>query len=278
MIDTPTSTPRRPRWWLEIVLIAALYAVYTTIRNQFGSDLGTAAKRTALDNAELVIEIERSLHLFVEHGVQQAFIGWDWFLVFWNFFYGFMHFAATIGALVFLFVAHPRRYLRWRSILTVTTVLALVGFAVFPLMPPRLLNDCETPYGACDSTYEFVDTLVDPGGFWSFNSDAMQDISNQYAAMPSLHFAWALWVALALYPVLRRRWVRSAVVAYPWLTLFAIVVTGNHYWIDAAGGATVLAVAYPIGRRLERWLPGIPATLAPGVDHRERSPAPLQES
>ena len=71
--------------------------------------------------------------------IQQAFIEWDWFIVFWNFFYGFMHFAATIGAMVYLFVVHPRRYLRWRSVLTVTTVLALVGFATFPLMPTLLL-------------------------------------------------------------------------------------------------------------------------------------------
>ncbi len=278
MIDTPTSTPRRPRWWLEIVLMLVLYAVYTAIRNQFGSDLGEGARQAAIDNADIIIGIERSMRLFGEHGIQQVFIGADWFIIFWNFFYGFLHFAATIGAMVYLLVAHPVRYLRWRSILTATTVLALIGFATFPLMPPRLLNECESPYGACNLKYDFVDTLIDPGGFWSFDSGTMQEISNQYAAMPSLHIAWATWVTLALYPVVRRRWMRGVAVAYPFLTLFAIVVTGNHYWIDALGGLLILAVGYVIGRRIEPWLPGIPATLDEGASPTDRLPASLQES
>jgi hypothetical protein len=277
MTDSPTEAPRRPRWWLEIVLCLVLYAIYTAIRNQFGSDLGEGAKQTAIDNAELIIAIERSVHLFAEHGIQRAFIDWDWFIVFWNFFYGFMHFAATIGAMVYLFVVHPRRYLRWRSVLTATTVLALIGFATFPLMPPRLLSECDSPFGWCNSDYGFVDTLVDPGGFWSFDSGAMQEISNQYAAMPSLHIGWALWVCLALYPVMRPRWARAAVVSYPFLTLFAIVVTGNHYWMDAVGGAVILGAGYLIGRRLEPWLPGLPATLHDESPPRDRFPAPLQE-
>lgn len=278
MIDTPTSTPRRPRWWLEIVLMLVLYAVYTAIRNQFGSDLGEGARQAAIDNADIIIGIERSMRLFGEHGIQQVFIGADWFIIFWNFFYGFLHFAATIGTMVYLLVAHPVRYLRWRSVLTATTVLALIGFASFPLMPPRLLNECESVYGACNLKYDFVDTLIDPGGFWSFDSGTMQEISNQYAAMPSLHIAWATWVTLALYPVVRRRWMRGVAVAYPFLTLFAIVVTGNHYWIDALGGLVILAVGWFIGRRIEPWLPGIPATLDRGVSHTDRSPASLQES
>ena len=278
MADNLNRPERRPRLWLEIVLSGAIYAIYTAIRNQFGSDLGENAKQAAIDNAELVIDIERSMHLFGEHGIQQVFIDWDWFIIFWNFFYGFMHFAATIGAMVYLFVRYPVRYLTWRSILTATTVLALIGFATFPLMPPRLLNECESPYGACDLNYEFVDTLVDPGGFWSFDSGAMQEISNQYAAMPSLHIAWAMWVAFALYPVLRRRWTRVAVASYPVVTLFAIIVTGNHYWIDAIGGAVILAVGYPLGKRLEAWLPELPASLDSGESAEDRSPAPLQDS
>jgi hypothetical protein len=85
----------------------------------------------------------------------------------------------------------------------------------------------------------------------------MQSISNQYAAMPSLHFAWSTWCWLALRPVVHRRSLRLALAAYPWLTLFAIVVTANHYWIDAAGGALALGVGYVVGflitRASARW-------------------------
>jgi hypothetical protein len=137
--------------------------------------------------------------------------------------------------------------------------LALVGFSVYPLMPPRLLSVCGE-YGGCTNS-GFVDTLQRFGGLWSFDSGTMQSISNQYAAMPSLHFAWSTWCWLALRPVVQRRSLRLALAAYPWLTLFAIVVTANHFWIDAAGGILVLVGGYAIGsvitRTAARWrLPG----------------------
>jgi hypothetical protein len=90
------------------------------------------------------------------------------------------------------------------------------------------------------------------GGLWSFDSGTMQSISNQYAAMPSLHFAWATWCCLALLPTVRSRLLRILLVVYPWLTLFAVVVTANHYWLDAAGGASVLLVGYVIGSAITR--------------------------
>jgi membrane-associated phospholipid phosphatase len=73
-------------------------------------------------------------------------------------------------------------------------------------------------------------------------------VSNQYAAMPSLHFAWSAWCTLVFLPSLRRPWARILAISYPFLTLFAIVVTGNHYIIDAVGGAVILAVGYLLGR------------------------------
>jgi len=75
----------------------------------------------------------------------------------------------------------------------------------------------------------------------------MSKVSNQYAAMPSLHFAWSTWCALVLVPTVRRTWVRVLAASYPICTLFAIVVTGNHYWLDAAGGAVILALGSVAG-------------------------------
>jgi hypothetical protein len=82
----------------------------------------------------------------------------------------------------------------------------------------------------------------------------MQKISNQYAAMPSLHFCWSTWCALVLYPMANRRWLRVLVALYPVMTLFAIVVTANHFWLDAAGGAFVLACGYLVARTVTRAL------------------------
>ena len=147
----------------------------------------------------------------------------------------------------------------------------MIGFSLYPLMPPRLLSVCGG-YGGCTNS-NFVDTLQRFGGLWSFDSGTMQSISNQYAAMPSLHFAWSTWCWLALRPVVQRRSVRIALAAYPWLTLFAIVVTGNHYWIDAAGGALVLAVGYVIGSIITRGAARWRLAGGPSIRRGSRSPA-----
>ncbi len=257
--DNKNGADKTLRWWGELILIAAFYGIYTFIRNQFGSDLGESVKQTAIDNAYDVIALERSLHLFGEKGIQDLFIELEWFIRFWNIFYGFCHFAVTISVMLLLYLRHPARYGVQRTILAITTALALVGFAFYPLMPPRLLNNCG-PFGACDLNYSYVDTLAEIGGLWSFSSSTMMEISNQYAAMPSLHIAWSLWCVVAALPVLRRRWARLALLSYPWLTLFAVMVTANHYWIDAVGGLLALLIAYPAGSALSKRLP---ASLAP---------------
>ena len=87
----------------------------------------------------------------------------------------------------------------------------------------------------------FIDTLDKVGGLWSYHSPIAKAIANQYAAMPSLHFAWSMWCGIALYRFARRG--RVPGVIYPVLTLFAIVVTANHYFLDAAGGVIVLVAA-----------------------------------
>jgi hypothetical protein len=81
----------------------------------------------------------------------------------------------------------------------------------------------------------------------------MATISNQYAAMPSLHIGWSMWCAVAMWPLLRRRWHRVAVLAYPLLTLFCIIVTANHYWLDGAGGLVVFFLGLLAGWGMHRW-------------------------
>jgi hypothetical protein len=159
-----------------------------------------------------------------------------------NYIYGSLHFIVTAGAVIFLYRKFPGDYPRWRNTLALTTILALIGFVFWPLMPPRLLPD----------HYRFVDTLARYPTFWSFDSGAINKISNQYAAMPSLHFGWSLFCASALAPRLRRRPARIAAALYPLLTLTAIVLTGNHFFLDAAGGAVVFLAGYWLARRFTR--------------------------
>ncbi len=241
-IDPERNSWLRLHWWSEIILVLVFYLVYSAIRNEFGS--ATVGPDHAFTNARAIIAFERNLGLYFEEGLQDWFLDHRFFLQFWNVFYGTFHFVVTAFAMIYTYRKFPDRYSLWRNTLAFTTALALIGFALFPLMPPRLLDDCGQ-FGACAS-YGFVDTLAAFGGLWSFDSGTMQEISNQYAAMPSLHIAWATWCFLVLYRYLPWRWARVAIAAYPWLTLFGIIVTANHYWIDAVGGLLALGCGFAL--------------------------------
>jgi hypothetical protein len=232
-------TQARLRWWREVIYVVVFYGVYTLIRNKgVAGDAVDSARR----HAEQIIDWERALGSYHEETIQDWFLPHEWFISFWNVFYGTAHFAVTAFALVWLFRRNPERYPLWRNTLMGATALALFGYAFYPLMPPRLLP----------ASYGYVDTLKEIGGLWSFDSGTMQKISNQYAAMPSLHFCWSTWCALVPYPMASRRWLKVLVALYPVMTLFAIVVTANHFWLDAAGGALVLGCGYLVARTVTR--------------------------
>lgn len=237
----PAPPPKKLRWWREVVYILVFYSVYTLIRNQ---GVATDNSAVAFRHARQVISAQRLLGIYHEETIQDWFLPWRGFISFWNVFYGTAHFVVTVAALVYVFRRMSGRYPLWRNTLACTTGLALLGFALYPLMPPRLLPD----------HYGFVDTLRVVGGLWSFESGPVAKASNQYAAMPSLHIAWSLWCAFVLVPVLRRPWAKALTVAYPCLTLFAVVVTANHYFLDAVGGALVLALGHALARPPTSWL------------------------
>jgi hypothetical protein len=248
LADRAAFARRHLHWWRELLYVAVFYFVYSWIRNRFGS--ASVDTELAFRHAEQVIDLERIIGLFHEESIQEAFLDNDLFIRWWNIYYGTFHFVVTAFAMVYLFRRHPERYPLWRNTLAFTTALALIGFSLYPLMPPRLLDVCGE-FGGC-AGYGFVDTLKDYGGLWSFDSGAVAQVSNQFAAMPSLHFGWSMWCCLALYPVLRNRLGKVLIALYPWLTVFAIIVTGNHYWIDAVGGALILTVGYLLARPFTR--------------------------
>lgn len=264
-VEAPLLREHRRYWWKEAAIIVVFYFVYSVIRNQFGSNRIVSEDRPPLGpfhNAEKIIQLERWLGLFHEESIQEAFLSLRWFIRGLNIYYGTAHFVVTIGVFIVLFWKRPSVFPQWRNTLAAMTALAIVGFALFPLMPPRLLDASTLDYGGADilsrfrptdGTFGFVDTLVHYGGSWSFNSNAMADISNQYAAMPSLHIGWATWCAVAVWPLLRRRWQRVAVLLYPLFTLFVIIVTANHYWIDGVGGLIAFGLGALIGWRSHRW-------------------------
>jgi hypothetical protein len=263
-----TGDVARLRWYREVLYIALVYVAYSLVRNMFGSsDGGVVDAEPAFSHAKAIIEIQDTIGLYFEEGLQRWYLDLPGhgLIRLWNVFYGLAHFVVTGGALIWLYRRAPWRYPLWRNTLAFTTLAALIGFASFSLMPPRLLDD-PGAFGGCQvyapdaaaraepgalrapgcDRYGFVDTVAVYGGWASFGSEEMKSVSNQYAAMPSMHIGWSLWVACVLVPMTRRRLTRALAIAHPLLTLFCIMVTANHYWIDGLGGAACLAAGYLI--------------------------------
>jgi hypothetical protein len=253
------------RWWKEVAFGVAVYAIYSAVRNQFGSASGDP--RVAFEHARSIIDLQESMHLYFEADLQQWYLDLPGhgLIRAWNVYYGLAHFLVTLVALMWLFRRDPRRYPLWRNTLAITTCVAVVGFAAYSLMPPRLLDD-PGEYGACQlyapeavegwsfgdphpaecDRYGYVDTIARYGGWISFGNEGMKEVSNQYAAMPSMHIGWSTWSALVLVPLLRRRWAKVLAALYPAITLVCIMLTANHYWIDGVGGLACLAVGFGI--------------------------------
>jgi hypothetical protein len=229
-------------WWRELLLVGAIYVVYEAIRNVSAGDPGDA-----FANALRIIDWQEALGIYHEKAVQEWALHFEPLIVVSNIFYGTAYIIATLGVLVWLYRKVPDDYPLWRNTLAIGTLLGLVGFAWFPLMPPRLLDVMGDgrPFG-------FVDTLVHYPTLWSFESGTMQKISNQFAAMPSLHCGWAFWGAAAMWPRVRTPWMKAVAIFYPTATVFVVVATGNHFFLDAVGGAVIFVLGYGIARVVTR--------------------------
>jgi PAP2 superfamily len=225
-------TPRRPRFWFEIVLIAVSYWTYSLIRNAVPEQ-----RDQALSNADWIWKVERHLGITVEDSVNHAVNSVKWLIVVMNYYYATLHFVVTLGVLVWLYRCHPGRYAATRLVLFATTAVALVGYYFYPLAPPRLM-----PGG------DFVDTVLVHQTWGSMASGDLKNMSNQYAAMPSMHIGWSVWCGLTIFALASVPWARILGLVYPVATLVVIVATANHFWLDAVGGLLCLAFGFLVAR------------------------------
>ncbi|MCZ7460740.1 phosphatase PAP2 family protein [Streptomyces sp. WMMC940] len=219
---------RRPRIWFEILLIAVSYWTYSLIRNAVPEQ-----KAQALRNADWIWEAENTLGIAVEQTVNHAANSVTWLIVTMNYYYATLHFIVTIGVLVWLYRRHPGRYAPTRLVLFATTGVALVGYYLYPLAPPRLMNG-----------QDFIDTVLVHHTWGSMASGNLKTMSNQYAAMPSMHIGWSLWCGLTIFALAKAPWGKILGLLYPTLTLIVIVATANHFWLDAVGGLLCLGFGY----------------------------------
>jgi membrane-associated phospholipid phosphatase len=239
----PVPRTKRIRfgWVIELVGFVVVYQLYDRLRTQ-----ATGSFSTALAHAKDIVAAEKFLGIYWEHGIQHAFLNVDWFMAFWNIYYGTIHFVMPAVALVWMYRKAPARYLRWRNTLIIMFGLACVAFAIYPLNPPRLMPN--PPYHFVDTSSKYYN--FGPQTKSEFNADGsptektVEQFGNPYAAMPSFHVGWSTWAVLAIWPLVRRRWVKALLVLYPLTIIFCIVVTANHWILDAVGGWIVLGLGY----------------------------------
>lgn len=240
-------SPRRPRIWFEILLIAVSYWMYSLVRNAVPEQ-----KAQALRNADWIWDAEGSLGMAVEQSVNHAVNSVTWLIVSMNYYYATLHFIVTIGVLVWLYRSHPGRYAAARLALFATTGVALVGYYLYPLAPPRLMNG-----------NDFIDTVLVHHTWGSMASGNLKNMSNQYAAMPSMHIGWSLWCGVIIFVLASAPWAKILGLLYPTLTLVVIVATANHFWLDAVGGMICLAFGFVLSyawfQAYPHRLPQVPA-------------------
>ncbi|MBD0711546.1 MULTISPECIES: phosphatase PAP2 family protein [unclassified Streptomyces] len=239
----------RPPLLRELLLVTTLFLVY-----KFGRLFANGHESLAFRNADRVWDAERALHLPGEGAIQQLLLHGETLIRTANTYYAAVHFPATLAFLVWLYLRRPAHYLWSRRVLALVTGAALALHLLMPLAPPRML-----------AASGLVDTARVYGPSVYAATPETDSMANQFAAMPSLHFGWALMVAIGLIAATRSRW-RHLWLLHPLFTLLVIVGTANHYWFDALAAATLLGLALLAVRAPAR------STAPPPVPHALGAP------
>ena len=213
----------------EAALVVGLYAVYETSRG-----LAAGGSVVALHHARMIASLERSLHVFVEANVQHAARFLPGLIGALGLLYLTMHLAVTGSYLLWLHRRRPAAVPLVRTTVLIASGLALIGYVAFPTAPPRL------------AALGIADTIS--GDHVDLNHGLLSSLYNPFAAVPSMHVAYAVIVGASLVQHGARPALRAAGVLYPALVVLVIVATGNHFLFDAAAGVAVAAVAAGVAR------------------------------
>jgi PAP2 superfamily len=215
------------------LIMLACYAVYDLSRA-----VVVGREAVAMANGLFFMNVEKALGVFVEPWVQgrvSAFPPLMDFLV-WS--YGAIHLPLILGTMVWIFTQRRSSWTQFRNWFLAMNFMAVLLYFLLPTAPPRMI---------------FTSGVADISFLQGKRPSIFENglLSNPFAAMPSLHFAYALFVALALFMLARHTWLRWGGFAYPVLVLLAIVATGNHFIVDAVGSVLVLLAAYVLAASLQ---------------------------
>jgi len=233
-----------PRGWLDalrqVSLFVGAFLAYRLVRG-----LVEGEANQAFAHARDLISLERGLHVFVEPSIQTWASGSHAVIVACSWVYLNAQTTVTFGALLYVYLRHNRSFYFVRNMFLIAMAIALVGYAVFPTAPPRFFPE-----------WGFIDTVSDLTGMHvNHSSGSMSAMVNMYAAVPSMHVAFALMTGWTLARLVKPRVVRVLWILYPFLMTFVIVVTANHFIFDALLGALTAGLSAYGARWLARTRP-----------------------
>lgn len=237
----------------ELMLLAALYSVWRMARS-----LPLATSSGAIRRGRQINDLERWLHLPSELSLQHVALDHEWFGRFLNYYYAILHVPATLTFLVWLFARHRDRYAHWRNGLAFVTA-ACLFIRFVRVAPPRFLTDL----GYIDIASVYGMSVYGPVG---------TGVSDQFAAMPSIHVAWAAVVSFGVVAAGTSRW-RWWALGHVVLTMLAVSATGNHWWLDGVVGIVLLFVGLWLDGRLRRWAGSRATADRPGAPELVTAPA-----
>jgi membrane-associated phospholipid phosphatase len=228
---------RLPKGWgdagRQLGILALVDLAYELVRG-----IADGQRAVAIAHGQQLIDLERSTHTFFEPSFQALVLPARWLVDVANQVYLNSQFSITLSFLVWLYLFRNETYYFVRNMLVVSMGLALVGYTLYPTAPPRMFPE-----------QGFVDTIVD---FSKLNHDSTiaKVFINPYAAVPSMHAAFSLMIGVTGARVARRWFTRAFWAAWPALVICVVIVTANHYWVDAALGAMVAATSALVAQRL----------------------------
>jgi hypothetical protein len=228
---------------VEAVILVAAYLSYEGVRRLVASE-----PQEAFHHATSIIRLEQRMGIFYEPHLQSLVVGHHWLVTLFNWVYVWGYLPVICLAGIYLYLFHRSFYTRYRNAFLLSGAAGLTVFALLPVAPPRMLPE-----------FGFVDTVHVNSAFYRHFHDS--GLVNEFAAVPSFHFGWILLVGLALIQTSRRAAVRAFGVLLPLLMLAAIVLTANHYVLDAAVGAAIVLVALVVVIGCERLWQGTFRTL-----------------
>jgi hypothetical protein len=222
------------RLMLEAAIMISAYIAYEVVRRLVVTD-----SHEAFGHAINIIRLEQNLGIFFEPNLQRLVVDHHWLVTLFNWVYVWGYLPVIGAAALYLYIRHHEFYTRYRNAFLLSGAIGLIVFALLPVAPPRMFPE-----------FGFVDTVRDNSAIYGQFEGS--DLVNEFAAVPSFHFGWILLVSLAIFQTNKHILVRAAAVVLPVLMLLSIVLTANHYMIDAVIGGALVLLALGVVRLLER--------------------------